>query len=159
MTKTWRGLLLLITLVVLAASYYFQYVLGLQPCPLCLMQRFCVILLAILSLACLFAKKSRVLTFMQLLVSCAGLYFSLRQVWLQSLPEGLAPSCMPSLDILIQYFPWQTVAQALFWGSGDCAQSSWHFLGLSMPGWSSLYFLFMIIASIAFMLNKKLGKQ
>ncbi len=40
-----QGLLLLITVFVLFASFYFQYVLGLEPCPLCLMQRICVFLL------------------------------------------------------------------------------------------------------------------
>ena len=116
-----QTLLSLITLFVLFASFYFQYFLGLQPCPLCLMQ---------------------------VVISCAGLFFSIRQLWLQSLPAGKVPACMPGLDVLIHYFPWQTVARSLFWGTGDCAQISWHMLGISMPGWSALYFLFMALTGL-----------
>lgn len=156
--KKGRLLLSLITLFMLGASYYFQYVVGLQPCPLCLMQRICLFILAALTLLNLIANKKQLLTILQLMVSCFGLYFSLRQVWLQSLPEGLAPSCMPSLDVLIQYFSWQTVAQALFWGSGDCAEVTWHFLGISMPGWGSVYFLLMALASVMLLFYKTPGK-
>lgn len=85
---------------------------------------------------------------LQVLVAGAGLFFATRQLWIQSMPAGKVPVCMPGLDVLIKYFPWQTVAKVLFWGSGECVESSWNWLGISMPGWSALYFLFMIIAGI-----------
>lgn len=144
-----QGFLILATLFVLFASLYFQYGLGLQPCPLCLMQRFCVfLLLALLSGSIGTLRKARIFSFIQVVVSLAGLFFSLRQLWLQSLPAGKVPACMPGLDIMIHYFPWQTVARALFWGAGDCAEKTWSMLGISMPGWSAMYFLFMAVMSI-----------
>lgn len=146
--------LLLLTLFVLSASFYFQYVQGLQPCPLCLMQRLCVFLLLLPTGLCLILRKTTYLNVIQFFVSCSGLYFSLRQLWLQSLPEGLAPSCMPSLEVLIQYFSWQTVAHALFLGSGDCAEVNWHLFGISMPAWSGLYFLLMACASLYFVTQR-----
>lgn len=153
-----RCSLAIITLGVFITSLYLQYKVGLQPCPLCLMQRFCVILLLLLCLLTVMPITLRTLkrfTLLQILFASAGLYFSLRQLWLLTLPSGQMPACMPGLDILIQYFPWQTVAQALFWGSGDCSESPWRLFGLSLPGWSTLYFSLMWVA--CFILYKKTG--
>lgn len=138
-----------LTLFVLLFSFYSQYILGLQPCPLCLMQRACVfILLVLMSLSLRTLKRARALTLIECFIACAGLFFALRQLWLQSLPEGSAPACMPGLDILIRYFPMKDVLHALLWGSGDCAESVWSFLGLSMAGWSACYFAFMVLSSL-----------
>ncbi len=153
MTKTTyrsiRFFLTLVTFIVFFSSIYFQYVLNLVPCPLCLMQRICVFLLLVLmgfSLKSL--KRAHIISLLQVLISCAGLFFSLRQVWLQNLPSGDVPACMPGLDILVQYFPWQTVAKALFWGAGDCAESTWSMFGITMAGWSAMYFLFMALSGL-----------
>lgn len=141
--------LVLISVFVLFFSLYSQYVLGLQPCPLCLMQRICVfILLGLMGFTLGTLKRARILSLLQCFFACAGLFFALRQLWLQSLPAGTAPACMPGLDILIRYFPWQDVAHALLWGSGDCAESTWNFLGISMAGWSAVYFLFMVLSTL-----------
>lgn len=135
--------LLLVTFCVLSFSLYSQYVLGLQPCPLCLMQRLCVSLLLILMGLEFWVHNSLKLKVSQFFIASAGLFFALRQLWLQSLPSGSAPACMPGLDILIHYFPWQDIVHALLWGSGDCAEAAWRFLGISLAGWSALYFLFI----------------
>jgi len=151
-----QALLILITLLVLFASLYFQLYLGLQPCPLCLMQRICVfLLLGLMSLSLGTLRKAHLVSFMQIVFSCAGLFFSLRQLWLQSLPAGQVPACMPGLDILVHYFPWQTVAKALFWGAGDCAEVTWSMLGISMAGWSAMYFLFMAIVGVFLFIRTK----
>lgn len=147
----WQRLLLVfITMAVLMASFYFQYVKNMEPCPLCIMQRVCVMLLLMFGMMSLFwgfAKCGRVTSILQITIGCAGVFFAGRQLWLQSLPADQTPSCLPGLDILINYFPWQDILHALFWGSGDCAEISWSWLGLSMPAWSALYFVFMIVAN------------
>jgi disulfide bond formation protein DsbB len=141
--------LVLVSVFVLFFSFYAQFVLGLEPCPLCIMQRVCIfVLLGIMGLSLGSLRRARIITLIQIFVACAGLFFALRQLWLQSLPPGTAPACMPGLNILIRYFPWQDVAHALLWGSGDCAEVTWNFLSISMAGWSALYFLFMISASV-----------
>jgi disulfide bond formation protein DsbB len=141
--------LALVTLLVLFSSFYFQYFLGLHPCPLCLMQRLCVFLLMLLmGVSLVTLKRAHIISLLQIIISLFGLYFSLRQLWLQSLPAGTAPACMPGLDILIHYFPWQSVVHELFWGSADCAEVTWRLWGLTMPGWSALYFLFMALMGL-----------
>ncbi|KTD79331.1 disulfide bond formation protein B [Legionella waltersii] len=147
--KKTQTLLALITLFVLFSSFYFEYVQGLQPCPLCLMQRLCVfVLLGLAGLSFATRKRAHFIILLQGLFAIAGLYFASRQLWLISLPPGKVPACMPGLDILIKYFPWQDVAKALFLGAADCAETSWSLLGISMPGWTALYFLFMAGVSL-----------
>ncbi len=68
---------------------------------------------------------------------------------------GQAPACMPGLDVLVRYFPWQTVAHALFWGAGDCAETVWSLWGISMPGWTALYFLFMAVTGLILYLRTR----
>ncbi|MFI4918630.1 MAG: disulfide bond formation protein B [Legionellales bacterium] len=141
--------LTVLTLLVFFSSLYFQYVVGLHPCPLCLMQRLCIFLLLILlGLSLRTVKKAHVVSLMQVVVAGAGLVFALRQLWLQLLPAGSASACMPGLEILIKYFPWQTVARALFWGTGACGEVTWSLFGVSMAGWSGLYFLVMVLFSL-----------
>jgi disulfide bond formation protein DsbB len=150
----------LVTACVLFSSFYFQYVEGLIPCPLCIMQRLCVfLLLAVTGIGFRTIKPAQVITLLQIFIAAAGLFFALRQLWLQSLPEGQAPACMPGLDILIQYFPWQTVLKTLFWGSGDCAEVSWNLWGLSMSGWSALYFLLMALTGCFLFWQTRLRKD
>lgn len=147
--RTIRFFLVLMTLGALFFSLYSQYAMGLKPCPLCLMQRGCVfVLLAIMGISLGSQKKACVLSILQTIIAGLGLFFALRQLWLQALPAGTAPACMPGLDILIHYFPWQEVAKALLWGSGDCAESTWSFWGVSMAGWSGLYFLLMVCSGL-----------
>ncbi|WED42497.1 disulfide bond formation protein B [Legionella cardiaca] len=158
--KRWQIMLVLISLIVLVSSFYFQYVKGLQPCPLCLMQRFCVFLLLIIGLIGLcsnYLKTGKILAILQILGAAGGVFFAVRQLWLQSLPSGQAPACMPELEVLIHYFPWKDVLHALFWGAGDCAEVTWKWLGLTMPAWSALYFLFMFLTGLLIYL--RLGKE
>lgn len=149
--KRWQILLTLLSFLVLASSFYFQYVKKLEPCPLCLMQRLSVFLLFIV---CFFGivvrslKGAKRLACFQLFFASCGLFFALRQLWLQSIPADKMPACMPGLDILIRYFPWQDVMRSLFWGTGECAKDSWRWLGLSMPTWTAFIFLFYFIAAI-----------
>jgi disulfide bond formation protein DsbB len=134
----------LLSLFVISASCYFQWIKGLEPCPLCLMQRFCVLLLLLLSFSGIFIKnpgRRKGLLCAELIIGLAGLYFAGRQIWLQQPPIQDLPACLPGLDILLRYFPWSDILQAFFFGAADCHEVSWQWLGLSMAAWSSVYFL------------------
>lgn len=146
-----QSLLLLISLIILSSSFYFQYFKGLEPCPLCLMQRGCTFFLTMLGLAGVVLstmRRARIIVIAQLFFSLAGLFFASRQIWLQSFTSTQPPACMPSLDIMMRYFPWQDVAHVLFFGEGNCAEVQWSWLGLSMPAWSAIYFVTIAAATI-----------
>lgn len=138
------------SVLTLLSSFYFEYFNGLEPCPLCLMQRIMVFLLFLLCFIAVYRpsqRRAQIIAILQGLTAAGGLFFAGRQLWLQSLPPEQTPACMPGLDVLMRYFPWQDVLHALVWGAGDCAEISWQWLGLSMPAWAGLYFLFMLFSS------------
>lgn len=147
---TWQVILVFSTLVVLIVSYYLQYVKGLQPCSLCIMQRFSVFMLLIISCIslCKFSPSlAKILAVGQVLFSLGGLYFASRQLWLQSLASE-QNVCMPGLEVLWHYFPWGDVLRALFLGVSDCGEVVWTGLGLSLAAWTGLYFIFMMLTGV-----------
>lgn len=144
-------LIIILSALVLSTSLYMQYVLQLNPCPLCLMQRMSVILILIFGLIGLFRHKTFQRTI--LFFTATGFFFAGRQLWLLSLPNDQTPACLPGLDILIQYFAWSDIARVLFLGSGECTESHDSFLGLSLPMWSCVYFA--IIAGILLLYHFK----
>lgn len=149
--RTLQNLLLTITLFVLGLTFYFQYLRDQQPCTLCMMQRnaalsfafFCVLGQLLTTL-----KRVKFAMRFQIGFAMAGLFFASRQLWLQFFINGHAHACLPDLNVLIHFFPWKDIMTALFWGAGDCSDTTLKLLGLTMSAWSALYFLAMILISI-----------
>lgn len=146
-----QNFLLFFTILVLVFAFYSEYIQKLEPCPLCLMQRFCAFLFGFLCLTGLALRtlhRARMLAIIQTIIACLGLYFASRQLWLQSLPIDQPQICLPGLDALTHYFSLSVVLKAFFWGSSACSEVTWRWLGLSMPGWSAAYFIVMAIVNI-----------
>ena len=156
MSLSCRRLNLLIFLftfaMMLVALLYFQEYLGLLPCPLCVSQRIFVILSGLIALAGYLHNPGRlgvqVYSAGTIMSATIGLCVSLRQVWLQNLPEDQVPACGPTLDYLIDLLPMQEVLQAMFLGDGNCAEVHWSLLGLSIPGWTAVSFGSIIVAGL-----------
>lgn len=138
------------SLFLVAASFYFQYVLGLTPCPLCILQRASVMSLALFYFWGLWIRKPAwrfIQTSFIFLFITIGLYASGRQIYLQHLPADQVPACGPNLNYMLQFIPWREALRLLFNGSGDCAKIDWTLLGYSMPVWTFAAFLFFLILS------------
>lgn len=120
-------------------ALYAQHGLGLEPCPLCILQRVAVIVLGGLFLAALLHGPGRrgaaVYGVLMLVAAGAGMVVAGRQVWLQNLPAQDVPACGPGFDYLMDVFPLTDALAMIFEGSGECAEVSWQLLGLSMAGW------------------------
>lgn len=139
------------------ASFVMQYGFGLIPCPLCIMQRVCITLIALTGgLAVYFPVfvQKKVYWCLQTLWLIGGLFFVSRQLWLQSLPAKAQLGCMPEFDVLIAYFPWTEVVKTLVLGGSECAVISFRFLGLSLTTWSLLYFTTIAVFFIASLRQK-----
>ena len=111
--------------------------LGLEPCPLCILQRVAVIALGVsfllLALRPPQRKQSKFLTSILLvMISSAGAGIAARHVWLQNLPPDKVPGCGPGLDFMMANFPLSEVLEMVFSGSGECAEISWSFAFLSI---------------------------
>lgn len=140
------------SLFFLAIAYGLQYGYGLNPCPLCLMQRFSLMLVVAFSFAEIFWQSAKKLCYFfeggSLFFILAGIYFSSRQLFLQLYPTA-THSCLPALDFMIDnHFPAIEIIKSLFLGSGDCANISFTLLGLSLASWSLMGFILLFSLSL-----------
>jgi protein dithiol:quinone oxidoreductase len=143
------GLGALVGIGLLAFAYYLQYVKGLEPCPLCMVQRgFFYAVLALFVLAAIHGpRRPGALVYAGLITVFAlgGAATAGRQVWLQHLPADKVPQCGPDLFFMLENFPLGRTLEKLFYGSGECAAVDWKFLGLSIAGWSLVWFIALAI--------------
>jgi disulfide bond formation protein DsbB len=136
-----------ITFFTLLSSYAIEYLFLLTPCPLCMMQRLCTIMLAFSCLV-FFVFPRRWIGYLffgvQAIFITLGMLTAGRQMWLQSFASGDSSLCLPGFEELVHYFSWDTILKMLFWGSNDCATVSWKLMGLPMSYWSMGYFVLML---------------
>ena len=157
-----RQIHLIIFLIVgslLGYAAYSMKILGLEPCTLCITQQFFYCLIGLSAFVSFLHNPgntdSRVYSFSLSLFSLAGIWISGRQVWLQGLPEDEVPLCGPPLEYIIDVFPFADVINALFMGDGNCAEIPWEFLGLSMAGWSLVWFLIILFLGLTSFVKSK----
>ncbi|MDQ2076123.1 disulfide bond formation protein B [Marinimicrobium sp. ABcell2] len=131
--------------LLLAIALYMEHVMGLVPCPLCMTQRVFVALVGLLALVAFVHHPRRlgrrVYASLGLLAAVIGGGFSTRQLWLQSLPPDRVPACGPDLYYMLDVFPFLDTLRVMITGDGNCAEVSWTFLGVSIPGWTLLAFV------------------
>jgi len=134
--------------VLLSFGFYLELVKGLMPCPLCTFQRFMFGIGGSLALVAWVhnPKKGGVKIYSLLngALFCLGAVLAGRQIYLQSLPPHLVPSCGPDLEYLLGVFPFFEVIEMVVMGDGSCAETLWEFLGLSIPDWSMISFFLLI---------------
>lgn len=142
--QTYFGIFLA-TIIAMLAALWLQYYAHLEPCPLCIFQRFAMIAIGVVALlAFLHGPQQagrRVYAVLTLLAAGAGMAVAGRHVWLQHLPPEDVPACGPGLDYWMDTFPFHEVLMKVFKGSGECAVVDWTFMGLALPAWTLLTFL------------------
>lgn len=146
-SKQTYALILLSTIGLMGYALYTQYFEYLDPCPLCMTQRFFYVLVGLFALAALLhAQRHRWYAVPGLASAIGGAAVAGRQVWLQHLPPDQVPACGPSLEYMLETFPLGQTLKTLFSGDGNCAEVDWTFLTLSMAEWSLLCFCgYMIV--------------
>lgn len=145
----WRRLLNSLCFLVCTGSlgfaYYAQFYLGLEPCPLCILQRLTLLVLGVVFLLATVHHPAdwgaRVYGVLIGSVAGVGAAIAARHVWLQHLPPEETPRCGPGLDYLLETLPLNELVREVLTGSGECAKVDWTLLGLSMPEWTLLLFL------------------
>ena len=134
-------------------ALWLQYGLELDPCPLCIFQRACVIAVGVIFLIAAIHNPERpgaaLYALLTLLVAGAGAGLAGRQIWLQALPKDQVPACGMGLSYMMESMPWLDVFTRVLKGTGECAEKAWVFLGLSIAGWTFVFFVGMIVAAIA----------
>src|SRR5580765_3474552 len=151
----------LICAALLSYGYYLQYVQGLEPCPLCLVQRlFFYAVMIIFLLAAVHAPGrmgARVYGGLVLLFAAGGAAVAGRQVWLQHLPPDRVPQCGPDLFFMVENFPLSRTLKTLLSGTGECAAVDWTFLRLSIAEWSLVCFAALFLYSLWLISSRRAG--
>lgn len=145
------ALLSLSGIALLAFGLYLQHVVGLVPCPMCIVQRYALIFIVIVAaLTGLARRKSLHVTgaVVLLLSAVFGAYVAARQSWLQWYPPEVV-SCGRDFYGMIETFPLQRAIPMIFKGGGDCTKVDWTFLGGSIANWSFVCFCGMAAVSLA----------
>ena len=145
------ALICLVCVALLVYGLYLQHIVGLEPCPMCIVQRYALVLIAILAgLTGATARKGTQMTGAVLLVATAtlGAFVAARQSWLQWYPPEVA-SCGRDLYGMIETFPLQRAIPMIFKGGGDCTKVDWTFLGGSIANWSFLCFSGIAVVTLA----------
>ncbi len=150
----WGLLALLITGAMIAGAQFMEHVIGLDPCPLCLMQRLWTMLCGACVLAGL-AHNPRLpaYPFAALVCGVIGAGFSMRQLWLQSLPADAVPACGPDMAYMIDAFPLSDILRAMVSGTGDCAKVTWTLFGVGIAGWALLGFIALAAVLAGWMIS------
>ena len=135
-TRVVLTLILLFCIGLLATAFYMEYQLGLEPCPMCIVQRIAVALAGLAALiGILHNKLKKFYLGLTTFFSAAGGASAIRHLYLQSLPPDRIPSCGPDLNYLLDNNFVSDALIQLFIGDGNCAEVMWSLLGISIPGW------------------------
>ena len=137
----------------LMAVLYFQKVLGLEPCPMCIFQRVAMMATGVIFLiAALHGPRGSGrwgYAVLAVLASGIGAFIAARHTWLQGLPEDQRPACGPTLDYLVDMMPLKDVVATVIRGDGNCAKIDWTLLGYSLPAWTFVVFVALIVWALA----------
>jgi disulfide bond formation protein DsbB len=150
-SQQWAVVTCIIAGGLLCIALFMEHVMGLAPCPLCMMQRLWVAVVGLVAyISLLHNPRWGIYPLFAALAAVIGAGFSIRQLWLQSLPADQVPACGPPLQFMLDSgFPLADVLVAMTSGTGDCAEISWSLLGISIPGWLLLAFAVLVWTNVA----------
>ena len=150
--------ILVFCLALLGTAYYMEYALGLEPCPMCIIQRIAVALAGLAAASAAVSRRQLAVYFgLTAFFSAGGAASATRHLYLQSLPADQVPTCGPDLAYLIDKSYFADALSMLFIGDGNCAEVMWSLLGISIPGWVLICCgLILISSSYPILVSKKI---
>lgn len=156
----------LICVALLGYAVYSEQQLHLTPCNLCILQRVAFLWMALWFLiGGLHAPRGGgrwIYAVLVLIGAVFGAAIAIRQLWLQSLPASQVPACGAGFDMLLMqlkghYIPLSQFIDTMLRGDGDCAKVTWKFLGLTMAGWTLIWYI--LLATWALLPRPRRGRH
>lgn len=137
----------ILCLFLLGAAAYLQFHLNLQPCALCLLQRWILLgLVGLFLIGGFYIPRHHWAMILHgaliVIVSLLGIAAAGRQVWLQSLPADALPlSCGPDFSYLLENYSLIKAIEFAFSNEAECTEVVWRLFNLSIPEWTLLFFI------------------
>ena len=137
----------------IAVALYLQHVANLLPCPLCVIQRYLYLAMAVGCLVGAATRKPKLGAGIGLLAGLGGLGFVVKHLYVLAHP-GFSCGIDPQETFLNKlptaaYLPW------LFQADGLCENATEGFLGLSIPQWSAVWFVILTATMLWVLLRRR----
>ncbi|WP_439212180.1 disulfide bond formation protein DsbB [Duffyella gerundensis] len=130
-------------------ALYFQHVMLLKPCVMCIYER-CA-LFGVMGAGIVGAIAPRTpLRFIALGIWIYSAWQGIRLSYEHTMIQ-LHPNPFTTCDFAARFPAWLPLDKwlpSVFVASGDCAERGWAFLSLSMPQWMIVVFAFYLIAAV-----------
>ena len=130
--------------------FYLQEQLGLEPCPMCILQRIAYAVIGIVALAAAIHGPERlalkIYAGLIVVFAVAGGGVAIRHSYLQHFPPA-KETCGADLEFLLDTFSLSEAFPKIFSGTGSCSKVDWKFIGLTIPEWALVWFA--IFAGVA----------
>lgn len=140
----------LVCAALMGYAFYLQYVLLVEPCPMCWFQRVALVAVALVFVVGAIVNPSRsgarVVAWLTLLTAGSGVALAARHLWIQSLPADQLPSCGMGITYMLESLPFLDVFARALKGSVECNKIDL-VLGLPIPAWTLLFFVGAVIAA------------
>jgi protein dithiol:quinone oxidoreductase len=142
----------------LAYALYAQFVLELPPCPLCMLQRYGFMLMGLVALAMAIHNPRSWGRWVYALPFFGGAAWGIatagRHLRIQGTEPDLMGGCAADWQFMVETeWPMADRVREAFTATGECTEIDWVFLGVSMPGWTLVWYVllsaFMLWALIA----------
>lgn len=146
----------------LAWALYKQHVDFVDPCPLCILQRVAFLWVGVVGLLAAIHGPGKVGQWIYGMILVAGaavgVFLAWRHVWLQNLPADQVPDCGMGLNYMLDTMPVLDALKEVLYGAGECAEVMWTFLGISIPGWSLIWFTLFILGTFGVLVFSQRNK-
>ena len=130
------------SVALLGFALYLQHVKQMQPCPLCIIQRYAFVGVALICVVAAFlpAAAARIGAGLGALGALAGAGVAIWHVWIIAHP-GVSCGIDP-METSLNKIPTAELMPFLFKADGLCTDAIDPILGLSIPQWSLAWFSF-----------------
>lgn len=142
-------------IALLGVGLYLQLALKMQPCPLCVLQRYAF---AVLAICCLLGAVMQrgahpVVAGFGIVAALAGVGVAGWHLWIKAHP---AVSCgIDPLETSLNTIPTARLFPTLFQADGLCTTDYPPILGLSIPQWSLFWFIVFSIALATVLMQRR----
>lgn len=141
-----------ICFALIAVALYLQHIQQMQPCPLCVIQRYMFLAVGVASLVSAISGKIREGTVLALMAALGGLYAVGKHLYVIANP-GFSCGIDPMETFLnkiptAEYLPW------LFRADGLCAGATDSVMGLAIPQWSAIWFVVLSVLLVFVLVRK-----
>lgn len=156
-------LLAIVCASLVAGSFFVQHVLLVEPCPLCMIQRYTYAVLALVFSAIALSGKrpglQRALGFVAIALVLTGGGVAAYQSKLQIFPAAQAATCSASLSYMMDTLPVADVVTKIFEAKGDCSDTSFTILGLTLAQISLAIFAGLLIVLVALLRAQRASRS